>query len=61
MIESREYFELIFGFVDWIKGFSGDKPFNIMYQNTMDVYRELSKEEKYKNKMKFIIDRFGIA
>jgi len=35
MIDDREYFELIFNFVDWIKGFSGDKP----------IYIELSKEE----------------
>jgi len=60
MIDDREYFELIFEFVDWIKNFSGDKPFSEMYNNIIEVYIELSTENKYKNKMKFIIDRFGI-
>jgi len=61
MIDDREYFELIFNFVDWIKGFSGDKPFNEMYKNIMSIYIELSKEEIYKHKMKFIIDRFALT
>ena len=61
MIEDREYFELIFNFMDWIKGFSGDKPFSEMYKNIMSIYMKLSKENNYKHKMKFIIDRFGLA
>ena len=61
MIDDREYFELIFNFVDWIKGFSGDKPFSEIYINIMSIYIELSKEEIYKHKMKFIIDRFGLT
>lgn len=61
MINDREYFELIFNFVDWIKGFSGDKPFSEMYKNIMTIYRELSEEKKYKYKMKFIIERFGLT
>lgn len=61
MIDDREYFELIFDFVDWIKGFSGDKPFSVMYKNIMSIYIELSKEEIYKHKMKFVIDRFGLT
>jgi hypothetical protein len=61
MIEDREYFEIVFNFISWINGFAGDKPFNIMYTNIINVYKELSKEEKYKHKMKFIIDRFKIS
>jgi hypothetical protein len=60
MIDDRKYFELIFNFVDWMKGFSGDKPFSETYKNIMSIYLELSKEEKYKHKMKFIIERFGL-
>ena len=61
LIEDREYFEIVFNFISWINGFSGDKPFNIMYTNIINVYKELSKEEKYEHKMKFIIDRFKIS
>ena len=61
LIEDREYFEIVFNFISWINGFSGDKPFNIMYTNIINVYKELSKEERYKHKMKFIIDRFKIS
>lgn len=61
LIENREYFEIVFNFISWINGFSGDKPFNIMYTNIINVYKELSKEEKYEHKMKFIIDRFKIS
>lgn len=58
MIEDREYFELIFNFMNWIKGFSGDKPFGETYENIIVIYIELSKEESYTHKMKFILDKF---
>lgn len=58
MINDKEYFELIFKFIDWIKGFSGNKPFGEIYENIIVTYIELSKNEKYTHKMKFILDRF---
>jgi len=61
MISDREYFELIFNFVSWAKGFSGDKPFNEMYKNIMHIYFELSKNSTYQYKLKFILDRFSLS
>lgn len=61
MISDRDYFELIFNFIDWIKSFSGDKPFGDMYKNTMMIYVELSEMKEYKHKMKFVLERFPLT
>ncbi len=61
MISDRDYFELIFNFIDWINNFSGDKPFGDMYKNTMMIYAELSEIKEYKHKMKFVLDRFPLT
>jgi len=61
MIEDREYFELIFNLMNWITGFSGDKPFGDTYENILIIYVELSQDEKYEHKMKFILDRYPLT
>lgn len=61
MIEDMEYFELIFKFMEWIKGFSGDKPFNETYNNILFSYVELSNNPKYSHRMKFVLNRFALT
>jgi hypothetical protein len=61
LIEDKEYFELIFKFMEWIKSFSGEKPFNEMYNNVLFLYVELSNNPKYSHKMKFILNRFTLT
>lgn len=58
MIEDKNYFKLILNFMEWLKGFSGEKPFNEMYNNILFLYVELSNNPEYSHKMKFILDRF---
>ena len=60
LIQNREYFEATFDLMDWLKGFSGNKPFNNFYNTTVEVYKELFEEDNYKHKMKFVLNNFGI-
>ncbi len=60
LIQNREYFEATFDLMNWLKGFSGNKPFNNFYNTTVEVYKELFKEDNYKHKMKFVLNNFGI-
>lgn len=61
LIEDKEYFELIFKFMEWIESFSGEKPFNEMYNNILFLYVELSNNPKYSHKLKFILGRFTLT
>lgn len=61
LIEDKEYFELFFKFMEWIKSFLGEKPFNEMYNNILFLYVELSTNPKYSHKMKFILNRFALT
>ena len=60
LIQDRDYFELVFGFITYINSFSGSKPFKTMYNNIIQSYKELYSDATYKNKMEFIIKRFEI-
>jgi len=55
-----EYFESILGFVSWLQSFSGNIPFNEFYNKTINNYKILSGNGKYKNKMEFVLKKFNI-
>jgi len=55
-----EYFEKILDFVSWLQSFSGNIPFNEFYNKTINNYKILSGNEKYKNKMEFVLKKLNI-
>jgi len=55
-----EYFKKILDFVSWLQRFSGNIPFNEFYNKTINNYRILSGNEKYKNKMEFVLKKLNI-
>ena len=60
LIEDREYFELVFKFMNWLNSFAGTKPFESFYNMTTEIYKELYTENEYKHRMAFVINNFGI-
>lgn len=58
MKKSAEYLETSFGFVTWIRGFAGTKPFEKAYQNMADAIKELGEIPEYKNKLELMIQYF---
>jgi hypothetical protein len=61
LIEDKKYFELVLRIMEWMKSFSGDKPFNEMYNNILFLYVVLSNNPKYSHKIKFILNRFNLT
>lgn len=58
MLESKEYLQTCFDFARWVKGFAGNRPFEMTYDNILEAIKELAKDDKYKNKLELIIDFF---
>jgi len=55
-----EYFENILDFVSWLQSFSGNIPFAEFYNKTINNYKILAGDAKYKNKMEFVLKKLKI-
>ncbi|MDY0122697.1 P-loop NTPase fold protein [Sulfurimonas sp.] len=58
MEDSAEYLKASFDFVNWVKGFSGTKPFEKTYRNIIEAIQELSQKPEYKNKLELMTQYF---
>jgi len=56
--ESADYLKVSFNFIRWVNGFTGTKPFEIVYINFIEAIKELSKDKKYENKLSLMVDFF---
>jgi len=59
MIKNNEYFKVVSEFIKYLEGFRST-PFKKFYDKTIQVYEELYKEEKYKNKISFLLERLNL-
>ncbi len=57
---SSDYFKATFDLMNWLKSFAGSKPFVDFYNNTLNIYEELYKDNNIKHKMKFVLNNFDI-
>ena len=60
LINDKEYFRKVFDFLNWLRSFSGNIPFKEFYDKTVQIYKELYREEKYKNKIGFVLERLNL-
>jgi len=59
MIENSEYFKVVSKFIKYLEGFRST-PFKEFYDKTIQVYEELYKEKKYKNKISFLLKSLNL-
>jgi len=60
LLENHKYFQTIYDFMKWIQRFSGDKPFKDFYEETLDIYKKLKIDVKYKHKIEVILKSLNI-
>ena len=58
MQESKEYLETCFDFAGWVKGFAGNKPFEVAYKNILEAIKQLAQDSRYKNKLELMVQFF---
>ena len=60
ILNNQIYYKNILDFVKWKQSFAGNIPFKEFYDKTIEIYKELSKKDKYKIKISFVFKKLNI-